>query len=140
MDVALQCHRAMQNETFSRIVAQRARMMQRPAFPEGYKVVNTNQLLRTRNDCIGIKTGWTGQAGYCLAAAAQRGARRFIVVVLNSERRFEGRGNSSTGPSTPTWSASWWLVACPSGTLMLSGERPTRCLSRRLRPWSSWTR
>jgi D-alanyl-D-alanine carboxypeptidase (penicillin-binding protein 5/6) len=92
MDVALLCHRAMQNETFSRIVAQRERMMQRPAFPEGYKVVNTNQLLRTRNDCIGIKTGWTGQAGYCLAAAAQRGARRFIVVVLNSERRFEETG------------------------------------------------
>lgn len=89
MDVAIACQRALENETFARIVTQRERVMRRAGFPDGYRLVNTNQLLRMRSDCIGVKTGWTGKAGYCLASAAQRGARRFIAVVLDSEKRFE---------------------------------------------------
>ncbi|MBD3175585.1 MAG: D-alanyl-D-alanine carboxypeptidase [Armatimonadia bacterium] len=92
MDVAILCRRALENETFARIVAQPERTLQRTDFPDGYRVVNTNKLLRVRNDCIGIKTGWTDDAGYCLASAAQRGARRFVAVVLHSEDRFAESG------------------------------------------------
>lgn len=32
----------------------------------------------------GLKTGWTDEAGFCLAATAKRGARRLVAVVMGS--------------------------------------------------------
>ena len=45
---------------------------------------NTNVLLSSYEGCIGIKTGFTRQAGYCLASAATRNGRTLYCVVLNS--------------------------------------------------------
>jgi D-alanyl-D-alanine carboxypeptidase (penicillin-binding protein 5/6) len=45
-------------------------------------LVNTNRLVRFYNGMDGLKTGFTAQARYCLAATAQRGNLRMIVVVL----------------------------------------------------------
>lgn len=45
---------------------------------------NTNQLLDTYDGCIGVKTGFTRQAGYCLASAATRNGTTLVLVLLNS--------------------------------------------------------
>ena len=45
---------------------------------------NTNVLLSSFDGCIGIKTGFTRQAGYCLASAATREGRTLYCVLLNS--------------------------------------------------------
>jgi D-alanyl-D-alanine carboxypeptidase/D-alanyl-D-alanine carboxypeptidase (penicillin-binding protein 5/6) len=45
---------------------------------------NTNQLLSTYEGCLGVKTGYTRQAGYCLASAATRNGRTLYCVLLNS--------------------------------------------------------
>ena len=45
---------------------------------------NTNALLRTYKGCIGIKTGFTRQAGNCLASAATRDGVTLYLVVLDS--------------------------------------------------------
>lgn len=45
---------------------------------------NTNVLLTTYEGCIGIKTGFTRQAGNCLASAATRGGDTLYLVLLNS--------------------------------------------------------
>ena len=45
---------------------------------------NTNVLLSSYDGCIGIKTGSTRQAGYCLASAATREGRTLYCVLLNS--------------------------------------------------------
>jgi len=45
---------------------------------------NTNALLSTYDGCIGIKTGYTRQAGNCLASAATRDGRTLFLVLLNS--------------------------------------------------------
>ncbi len=45
---------------------------------------NTNALLMTYEGCIGIKTGFTRQAGYCLASAATRDGVTLYLVLLNS--------------------------------------------------------
>ena len=47
-------------------------------------ILNTNQLLFTYDGCIGIKTGFTYQAGACLAAAATRDGVTLYVVLLKS--------------------------------------------------------
>ena len=45
---------------------------------------NTNALLSTYEGCIGIKTGFTRQAGNCLASAATRDGVTLYLVLLNS--------------------------------------------------------
>jgi len=45
---------------------------------------NTNVLLSSYEGCIGIKTGFTRQAGYCLASAATRNGRTLYLVLLGS--------------------------------------------------------
>ncbi len=45
---------------------------------------NRNKLLRKYDECIGVKTGYTRQAGACLVAAARRGRREVIAVTLKS--------------------------------------------------------
>jgi len=49
------------------------------------QLVNTNKLVRFYDGCIGLKTGTTGKAGYCLSAAAVRNGMTLIAVVMGSE-------------------------------------------------------
>lgn len=46
---------------------------------------NTNKMIRTYEGMTGLKTGFTSQAGYCLAATAKRENTSFIAVVLGGE-------------------------------------------------------
>ena len=46
--------------------------------------LNTNQLLTSYEGCIGIKTGFTRQAGNCLASAVTRDGFTLYLVLLNS--------------------------------------------------------
>ena len=47
---------------------------------------NSNALLHTYEGCIGIKTGFTYQAGYCLASAATKNGHTLMLVLLNSKK------------------------------------------------------
>jgi D-alanyl-D-alanine carboxypeptidase (penicillin-binding protein 5/6) len=49
---------------------------------------NTNALIGRYDGAIGVKTGTTGRAGYCVIAAAEKNGSRVIVVLLNSPRRW----------------------------------------------------
>lgn len=54
-------------------------------------ITNTNKLIRFYDGCDGGKTGFTNQAGFCLAATAKRGDMRLVSVVIgaeNSDKRF----------------------------------------------------
>ena len=47
--------------------------------------INTNRMLFTYDGCIGVKTGFTYQAGACLAASAERDGVRLYVILLKSQ-------------------------------------------------------
>lgn len=47
---------------------------------------NSNALLHTYEGCIGIKTGFTNQAGYCLASAATRNGHTLMLILLHSKK------------------------------------------------------
>jgi len=47
---------------------------------------NTNALLGNYDGCIGIKTGYTKSAGYCLASAAKRNGTTLFLILLNSKK------------------------------------------------------
>ncbi len=62
--------------------------------PEGRttEISNTNRLVRFYEGCDGGKTGFTNEAGFCLAATAKRGNMRIISVVIgepDSKTRFK---------------------------------------------------
>ncbi|HEV2126953.1 MAG TPA: D-alanyl-D-alanine carboxypeptidase family protein [Chloroflexota bacterium] len=49
---------------------------------------NLNSLLSTYRGAVGIKPGYTEDAGYTLVAAAERDGRTLVAVTLNSRRHF----------------------------------------------------
>ncbi len=64
------------------------------AHPDGRttQITNTNKLIRFYDGCDGGKTGFTNEAGFCLAATAKRGDMRLISVIIgaeNSKQRFQ---------------------------------------------------
>ncbi len=50
-----------------------------------FGLANTNKLVRFYQGATGLKTGFTSQAGYCLAASAQRDGMELIAVVMGAE-------------------------------------------------------
>lgn len=64
------------------------------AHPDGRitQLVNTNKLIRFYKNCDAGKTGYTDEAGHCLAASALNNGMRVVSVVLgaeNSKARFK---------------------------------------------------
>jgi len=55
---------------------------------KAFNPINIDRLLSTYPGAIGIKPGYTGAAGYCLAAAATRNGRTILTVVLGSTQHF----------------------------------------------------
>ncbi len=56
------------------------------------EITNTNRLVKFYEGCDGGKTGFTNEAGFCLAATAKRGDMRIISVVIgekDSKTRFK---------------------------------------------------
>ena len=47
-----------------------------------FGLTNTNKLLRSYEGCVGLKTGSTSLAKYCLSAVAQRNGITLIAVVM----------------------------------------------------------
>lgn len=91
-DLYLIANYCMQNETFRTIVSTTEYTL--PATNKygtaDRSFKNTNDLLNTEKttyykNAIGIKTGHTSMAGYCLVSESSRDGLDFISVVLNSE-------------------------------------------------------
>lgn len=63
------------------------------ALPNAYigehQVVSTNELLRSYNGIVGVKTGTTDNAGESFIGMAVRPQGRVLVVILNSINRFQ---------------------------------------------------
>jgi serine-type D-Ala-D-Ala carboxypeptidase (penicillin-binding protein 5/6) len=49
---------------------------------------NTNQLLGHMGGTLGLKTGYTAQAGHCLIALVEQSGHRVWLVLLDSQRRW----------------------------------------------------
>lgn len=53
-----------------------------PGKEKEFGLTNTNRLIKQYSGAIGIKTGFTQDAGYCLSGAAERKGTKLIGVVL----------------------------------------------------------
>jgi D-alanyl-D-alanine carboxypeptidase len=83
-DLAALTRAAMSNARFRRIVRTHIKHVKwnAPTYAKIY--VNNNRLLGSYRGATGVKTGYTHKAGPCLVAAATRGGRSLIAVVLDS--------------------------------------------------------
>ena len=84
-DLAVITRAALANPEFRRIVATKSYPWKSSKW-EGV-LNNSNELLNTYDGAIGVKTGNTREAGYCLVAAAQRGDQTLIAVILGSQEK-----------------------------------------------------
>lgn len=60
-----------------------------------FGLANTNKMLRLYDGMIGLKTGYTSTAGYCISAVAERDGMRLIAVVLGEPDK-ESRNSDIT--------------------------------------------
>jgi D-alanyl-D-alanine carboxypeptidase (penicillin-binding protein 5/6) len=74
---------AMANEEFRRIVGLEETTIDGG---KGKRTLESSNLLLGRYDgASGVKTGWTGRAGYCLVATAERGGNELTAVILGAD-------------------------------------------------------
>jgi D-alanyl-D-alanine carboxypeptidase (penicillin-binding protein 5/6) len=83
-DLLLLAAAAMKSAVFRGIVHQRTHNLAPTSQHHGYSWHTTNLLLRRYSGALGIKTGYTTGAGYCLLFAARRHGVTLTGVVLDS--------------------------------------------------------
>ena len=111
---------AMKSSDFRAVVARRTYKLATGSGHHAYRWTNTNLLLGSYSGTIGIKTGHTDAAGYCLLFAAKRGSRTLIGLLLNStttdpNRRFKNAATMLDW-GFRTKSAQLRLRSLPAGT------------------------
>ena len=87
-DLAAITNYALNNETFLEIVSTKTRVLNEGE-PNVRYLRNKNKLLFSEEGCIGVKTGFTDNAGRCLVNACERNGMRVVSVVLNCGPMFE---------------------------------------------------
>lgn len=76
---------AMNNETFSKIVGTKSITIYINNQPR--QINNTNELLGALNGVVGVKTGFTNNAGRCLVTETKRNNMDIITIVLGADTK-----------------------------------------------------
>ena len=76
---------AMDNETFARIVGTKSTTIYINNQPR--QINNTNELLGVLNGVVGVKTGFTNNAGRCLVTETKRNNMDVITIVLGADTK-----------------------------------------------------
>ena len=76
---------AMQNEKFAQIVGTKSTTININGYPR--QINNTNELLGVLNGVVGVKTGFTNNAGRCLVTEVKRNGMDIITVVLGADTK-----------------------------------------------------
>lgn len=87
-DLALISSYALKNEIFKEIVSTKDIQISNSDGKIRY-FRNKNKLLNTLDGAIGVKTGYTGDAGRCLVSAVERNGMQVVCVVLDCRPMFE---------------------------------------------------
>lgn len=91
-DLALIASYALENDTFREIVSTKNIQIKSKEGKIRY-FKNKNKLLDSLEGAIGVKTGFTDDAGRCLVSAVERDGMRVVCVVLNCGPMFEESKN-----------------------------------------------
>ncbi len=87
-DLARLSEAAMQNPVFRELVREEREMITPVSGQRAYILRNTNRLLGRIPGVEGVKTGFTSKAGRCLIAKVSHNGSDLLLVILNSQRRW----------------------------------------------------
>jgi D-alanyl-D-alanine carboxypeptidase (penicillin-binding protein 5/6) len=87
-DLARIARAAMAHPEFAAIVKRRTARIATADGKREFALKNRNALIGNYEPAIGIKTGYTGKAGKCLAALAEKDGKRVLVIMLNAKSRW----------------------------------------------------
>jgi D-alanyl-D-alanine carboxypeptidase (penicillin-binding protein 5/6) len=79
---------ALEQPTFRQLVREERAMIMPINGTHGYLLHNTNRLLGRIPGVEGVKTGFTSKAGRCLIAKVSQNGSDLLLVILNSNRRW----------------------------------------------------
>lgn len=94
-ELALITAKALENETFKKIVSTKTHYMTTSTGTVRY-LSNHNRLLSSFDSAIGVKTGFTKKSGRCLVSAAQKGDETYIAVTLKAPNDWTDHKNMLT--------------------------------------------
>lgn len=83
-DLALIASTAIENPEFCKIIQTPSYTFREQTTGRSFTVNNKDRFLTSYEGAIGIKTGFTGNAGYCFVGAVKREDRQLVSVVLAS--------------------------------------------------------
>ena len=83
-DLALIASAAIENLEFCKIIQTPSYTFHEQTTGRSFTVNNKDRFLTSYDGAIGIKTGFTGNAGYCFVGAVKREDRQLVSVVLAS--------------------------------------------------------
>jgi len=87
-DLATLAKEALKNPIFAKMVNTKTITIASSDQSTTHILRNINELLGVVPGLIGVKTGWTENAGECLVASTQRNGHQIITVILGSTDRF----------------------------------------------------
>ncbi|BFU92311.1 MAG: hypothetical protein NTAFB01_34980 [Nitrospira sp.] len=87
-DLAKLSEVAMQNAVFRELVKEEREIITPVSGYRAYVLHNTNRLLGRIPGVEGVKTGFTSKAGRCLIAKVSQNGSDLLLVILNSNRRW----------------------------------------------------
>lgn len=99
---------ALNNPTVAKIVGTPAITVHDVGFTRFYKLENVNALLGKIPGVLGVKTGWTENAGECLITALNKNGKKILVVILGSQDRF---GETDTLINWVFGNFNWQIMA-----------------------------
>lgn len=88
-DLTLLAKEAIQQPEFLSFVSTPSQTITDLSGQHQYQLETTNELLGKVPGLLGVKTGWTQNAGECLVTYVERDGHKIITVVLNSTARFD---------------------------------------------------
>ncbi len=88
-DLALITSYALKNEIFKEIASTKFHTINETNVYQPRYLKHKNKLLFSDENCIGVKTGFTDNAGRCLVSASEKDGMKVISVVLNCQPMFE---------------------------------------------------
>lgn len=88
-DLAMITSYALKNPMFKEIVSTERMVIEPTEIYQARYLKNKNKLLFKSDNCVGVKTGFTDNAGRCLVNAHEENNMQIISVVLNCQPMFE---------------------------------------------------
>ena len=83
-DLAVLTCLALKNENFCKIITEQSFSIKEVKSGQSYSLNNKNLFLTSYDGAIGVKTGYTNNAGYCFVGAVKKDGHYLISVVLGS--------------------------------------------------------